>query len=222
MDTDGEFLEMTPDVTFTMDDAATAKLIRPRSGWEKHPPNMLFARTMSNGFKWHTPHLAKGNALYDRDEFAGVEPWEETEVVEVDALPSVDMKEIESMDDNLLAEDPAVSGDDEPMEQGVTSAGGERLENQWEPEILSKAVDLQLARAAPHAVNILNKSPFQNVPYMELSMEHGIAWFFCWLAIGSGQPELEKEEKRAAALTSWGTKEDREGYKALAIDALGG
>lgn len=211
---DDEFEEMFPDVTFTMDDAAKAKLMKPRSAWEKHEKNMLFARAMSNGFKWHTPQLSKGTPLYDKAEFDSVPEWEETEVVAADPI------DVDALDSAVI-EDPELAPDD-AVEPSVAGADGERLPNQWELEIVEKAVDLGFANANPHAVNILNKSPFASVPYTELDMELAIAWFACWSAIGEQGEWENTDQKRAAALSSWATKEDREGYRALAIDALGG
>ena len=212
---------MSPDVTFTIDDAQRAGLIKPRSAWEKWEPNMLFARAMSNGFKWHTPQLSKGTPLYDRTDFDSVEEWEETDVElseeKLEELPSANILD----EGDPVAEDPELSGN-EPTEEGVTSAGGERLDNQWEEEILDKACDLGFARAPAHAVNILNKSPFLGVPYMELNLTLAIAWFVCWSSIGENNKDLDGDAKKAKALLSWGVKEDREGYKAIAVSSLGG
>ena len=113
-----EFEQMHPDVTFTMDDAAKAKLMKPRSAWEKHEKNMLFARAMSNGFKWHTPQLSKGTPLYDKTEFDSVPEWDETEVEVVDS-PVIDVTQL---DQALGLEDPELSLPQEAVEPSVTSA----------------------------------------------------------------------------------------------------
>lgn len=60
--------------TFTIEDAAHAKLIRPGSPWETVPRNMVFARAMSNGVKWYCPDLLGGVPVYtEGDDLAGPE-----------------------------------------------------------------------------------------------------------------------------------------------------
>jgi hypothetical protein len=56
--------------TFTLEDARSAELVKTGSAWAKHPRNMLFARAMSNGVKWHMPDLLGGMPVYtEADEF---------------------------------------------------------------------------------------------------------------------------------------------------------
>ena len=45
---------------FTIEDAHRAGLVRKGGVWEAHPRNMLFARAMSNGVKWHCPDVTNG------------------------------------------------------------------------------------------------------------------------------------------------------------------
>lgn len=52
--------------TFTMDDAKTAGLTD--GNWRKYPRNMLYARAMSNGAKWHCPDVFAGAPVYTADE----------------------------------------------------------------------------------------------------------------------------------------------------------
>jgi hypothetical protein len=60
--------------TFTIEDAAHAKLIRDGSPWETVPRNMVFARAMSNGVKWYCPDLLGGVPVYtEGDDLTGVE-----------------------------------------------------------------------------------------------------------------------------------------------------
>ena len=36
--------------------------------WRKYPKNMLFARAISNGVKWHCPDVMNGQPVYTPDE----------------------------------------------------------------------------------------------------------------------------------------------------------
>jgi hypothetical protein len=48
---------LEPSITFTIDDATKAGVNKDKSGWQKYPKNMLFARAMSNGTRWHCADL---------------------------------------------------------------------------------------------------------------------------------------------------------------------
>lgn len=52
---------------FTKEDAQQAGLWGSSEPWKKTPRNMLFARAMSNGAKWHTPDVFSG-PIYTPDE----------------------------------------------------------------------------------------------------------------------------------------------------------
>lgn len=55
---------------FTIEEARAAGLVKPKSGWEKYPRNMLFARALSNGVRWFCPDLFGGIPVYsEADEF---------------------------------------------------------------------------------------------------------------------------------------------------------
>lgn len=56
--------------TFSIDDAKKAGLLKPnpKSAWNAHPRNMLFARAMSNGAKWYAPDVSAGTPIYTPDE----------------------------------------------------------------------------------------------------------------------------------------------------------
>lgn len=53
--------------SFSVQDASRVGLAG-RDTWRKYPKNMLFARAMSNGFKWYCPELSGGAPTYDPDE----------------------------------------------------------------------------------------------------------------------------------------------------------
>ncbi len=53
---------LEPISSFTIDDAKQAKLIG-KDIYQAYPRNMLFARALTNGAKWHCPHLFSGATL---------------------------------------------------------------------------------------------------------------------------------------------------------------
>lgn len=59
-----------PPSTFTIDDAAAAKLSG-RANWRTYPRNMLFARALSNGVRWYAPDVAGGAPVYTYEELGG-------------------------------------------------------------------------------------------------------------------------------------------------------
>jgi hypothetical protein len=60
----GTWVPQTPTMVFTIEDAKRAGYIKPKSGWEKTPRNMLYARALSNGFNIFCPELACGMPIY--------------------------------------------------------------------------------------------------------------------------------------------------------------
>lgn len=66
----GEIIKDDPVGTeeFTMDDARTAGYLRNET-YKKTPKNMLFARCMSNGVRFHVPEVLNGNVTYDEYEY---------------------------------------------------------------------------------------------------------------------------------------------------------
>jgi hypothetical protein len=56
--------------SFSIDDAKRAGLLK-TGPWTQHPRNMLFARALSNGAKWHTPDIFAG-PIYTPDELGAV------------------------------------------------------------------------------------------------------------------------------------------------------
>lgn len=67
------------DSVFTMKDAQTAGLLS-NATWKKYPRNMLFARALTNGARWHCPDVF-GGAIYTPDELGGPLPDEDAIVV---------------------------------------------------------------------------------------------------------------------------------------------
>jgi hypothetical protein len=74
-----------PDVSFTMADARKADILK-NPNYQKYPRNMLFARALTNGARFHTPDIFNG-PIYTPDELrAGEGP----EHVDVGALPRIE------------------------------------------------------------------------------------------------------------------------------------
>jgi len=96
-----------------------------------------------------------------------------------------------------------------------------RLENQWEKDIVDKLVDLQLVQARPHAVNILNRSPFMSVPYHQLEMVEAVAYIIGWQQLKESLPDMSTDERNAAMNKSW-AEGNNEDCLAKAIEMLGG
>lgn len=107
---DGERAQFDPPAisSFSMEDAKKAQLIKDhaKSPWRAHPRNMLWARALSNGFRWYCSDLAGGMPVYtEADSFdstaeeigagegdGSAPPWEglpEEAIAEVEALMEV-------------------------------------------------------------------------------------------------------------------------------------
>lgn len=68
---------------FTIEEARTAGLAT-KAVWKSYPRNMLFARAMSNGFRWYCPDLTGGAPAYTPEEL-GAEVDGDGSVIEVTA-----------------------------------------------------------------------------------------------------------------------------------------
>ena len=69
---------------FTIAMANRAGLIRARSGWEKYPEALLFARTLTQGVRWYCPDVTAGSPAYTPEEL-GADVNEYGEVVAIPA-----------------------------------------------------------------------------------------------------------------------------------------
>ena len=189
---------------------ATAMCTRDERNWSKRDEYTLLsmAQTRATGkayrlsFSW----IMK-LAGYE------VEPAEEADPKKAAAAS----KKLGDMIDEATIDIPEEAEQPELMEV----EGTERKANQWEPEILDKAVDLGFAGAKKHAVSVLNLSPFKGVPFGELTMELGIAWFHAWLTVKSAEPKLKTPERQPIAIKAWQNKEKREDFKRRARESLG-
>ena len=59
--------QVVGDSQFSIEDAKVAGIYRQGSGWTKYPRNMLFARALTNGARWHCPDAFDG-AVYTPEE----------------------------------------------------------------------------------------------------------------------------------------------------------
>jgi len=71
--------------SFSMDDARAAGLAGSDT-YKKHPRNMLFARALSNGAKWHCPDAFGGGPIYTPDELGATVDGETGEVIEAPVI----------------------------------------------------------------------------------------------------------------------------------------
>lgn len=81
----------------------------------------------------------------------------------------------------------------------------DRVENQWEEDVIEAIMDLELAQAKPHAVNRLNKSIFMTIPYGELTTVDGVAYMLAWEYSHEKYPD-DDTDKRAARVDAGFTK----------------
>jgi hypothetical protein len=82
--------EMNPRSVFTMQDAKTAGLTNGKNShsWSHYPRNMLFARAISNGVRWHCPELFSGSSVYTPEEMDLVVDGETGNVIDVTPKPA--------------------------------------------------------------------------------------------------------------------------------------
>ena len=76
---DGSWRDLEPVEKLTLKEAhekgwTTSGGNKPKLPWLKTPKNMLFARAISNGYKFHCPDLFAGLLLYDADELESTSP----------------------------------------------------------------------------------------------------------------------------------------------------
>ena len=72
----GESWEKVGTSTFTVEDAQKADLLK-NPNFTKYPRNMLYARAMTNGAKWHCPDAFHGTGAYEPSELGAEVEWAE-------------------------------------------------------------------------------------------------------------------------------------------------
>ena len=99
---------------FTLAQARTAGLIRSKSGWERFPQAMLFARALSQGVRWYCPDVTAGSPAYTPEELgAEVDPsgepvYVESQIVEPDEAPALDPERVEHLSKGYKLAKPAL------------------------------------------------------------------------------------------------------------------
>lgn len=59
-------------VTFTVEDARQAGLVKPKSNWEKYPRAMCFNRALTEGVRTYMPDVTAGTPIYSTEEIEEV------------------------------------------------------------------------------------------------------------------------------------------------------
>jgi hypothetical protein len=88
---------------FTIEEAEQAGLIRAKSGWEKFPKAMLFARALSQGVRMYCPDVTAGSPAYTPEELGaeidsrGEPVYVESEVAPEPAAETIDPDRAEAL-----------------------------------------------------------------------------------------------------------------------------
>jgi hypothetical protein len=120
-----------------------------KHNWKKHPENMLFARAMSNGVKWHCPEVTGGVPVYyegeiiesTASEVSAPEPDAPPEVPAIEAsIPEAEVApeapdEVSAEDRTALVDAFAAAGFDD-MSTFLTAVGAEDLDTITEQQAL--------------------------------------------------------------------------------------
>ena len=186
--------ELIGNSTFTMEDARTAGLDKGEN-WSKYPRNMLYARAITNGARWHCPDAFKG-AAYEPEELGATVEYQDdgTQVVLEVPNPQVSTKMTipKEGEEVKLVHTPhgiiqfALSGDD--SREGIVTTGVEKV-------TVNSFTELQSINGRPYAkLTFLEKftipgvepkweeynvSPFvfEEAPDRYRSLEHGMEVF---------------------------------------------
>lgn len=106
-------------------------------------------------------------------------------------------------------------------EMGLPSGNG-RMENQWEQEIVDKAVEFELVQAKPHAINILNGSSLSKIPFGQLPLDVGLAYIIAWTKAKEADPDKSTDDRRVLVEKGWADAEARKRVVEQAQSLLGG
>jgi len=132
---------------FTIEDAKKAGIYRQGSGWTKYPRNMLFARALTNGARWHCPDAFDG-AVYTPEELKPVEvtPSSQSSPPVTSAVPSA-----QPLEQGWGSQPAATSIDALPQERTLYPVGisGDDLKNEPCPVHLNHPASMSEARGRP-------------------------------------------------------------------------
>ena len=126
--------------SFSMDDANKAGLLS-NPTWKKYPKNMLFARAISNGFKFYCPDLSHGMPVYHDGELGGLNGAAAPQAPPKAPKAERIARQIEARVVDAPAEDPAdkllnappedapasVPADEKPQKRRINKGQRERL-----------------------------------------------------------------------------------------------
>ncbi len=71
---DGSWMDLQPAERLTLEEAVNKGWTGKKPAWAKTPKNLLFARCLTNGYKFHCPDLFSGLLVYDQDELEPTAP----------------------------------------------------------------------------------------------------------------------------------------------------
>lgn len=111
-------------VTYTVEDAKRAELIKPRSNWVKTPRAMCFNRVLTEGMRVHFPDLTAGTPVYSTEEIEEIvtEPVVvDAEVVDESPPPTLASEKVEHLAKGYELAKPALEAN------GVTALDGFNL-----------------------------------------------------------------------------------------------
>lgn len=128
--------------TYTLDDAKKAGIAN-NQNWTKYPKNMLFARAISNGVRWHCPDVMNGSVVYTPDE-VGMTVDDEGNGVVIDAqteqLKPTKSLEIAARYNALVAKATALGIDTKAFVRGANTPDEELLKLGVELNAIVKGV----------------------------------------------------------------------------------
>ena len=155
---------------FTKADAQAAGLTG--GNWTKYPRNMLFARALSNGFRWYCPDAAGGAPVYTPEELGADVDGETGEVITVTAEP--------------ITETPkSTNGNGQHWIDGVTEKGTSIRSRFW----AWAKNDLALTEAQVHeALGVDSVKDYKG------TMEEAKAQIEAWIATHTDAPTAEQAE----------------------------
>ena len=107
--------------------------------------------------------------------------------------------------------------------QTKKSNGGQRVDNQWEVEVVDRVMETEYITsrklARPHLVNILNNSIFRDtLPYGELTPEACLAYVIAWTTSKDKYPDDDTPARAERVNSNWSKISD--GFIEEATDIL--
>jgi hypothetical protein len=119
-------------VTFTLDDAKEAELVKPRSGWAKYPRRMCFWRCLTEGAGIYFADLTAGTPVYTDEEIREVIHVEvEVEAVDQEDPPTLPPERVDQLVKGFEIAGPELGGVNEL--DGLNVLLGSLGVDGWEP-----------------------------------------------------------------------------------------